>query len=473
MLTFASCDVEQQKRLARECPNSPFFVTSSRATAKSIRANPTPKLVASTGGPNTLIATEFTPEVADAVRMSNLIENKGQCTALRQFVCPTRDEKIVEKIYANATMISSPAEALEKGEFAGLYKQDASKFNVAYGYETLSTFGENLVHYRIGDKLPETIDEMWRQIYIDVTQPTAEELKSPEWIEEFSKWLNHHQPISLAINGDMELARTLFEKSALVVYTVGTNDKPALTCQARPQECETFGEFPPRKRLHEFSEFPVIIPSTTPGYFSKYSDEYLIKSATSEVLPSGYDDAEKIIDQSASDVRKGYLKLMVQYVLDACGPRIGHSKRTTLYGIQRPPLLKVGTVLRVEKGATFDDVALYALPFLVTNANEGFIISRSPDAVDVSSLGATVVEEETNSNEAEAWNSITLPGRYCGSEDLPLVAHFVSLLFPMGHIKSVKSDDEEFIAYFQESKKWLKPLVPLPLQPPSLISCCC
>jgi len=459
MLTFMSCDLEEQKRLTREFPKSPIFVTSSRETAKSIRKNPCERLVASTGGPNTMIATEFTPEVADAVRMSNLIENKGQCTALRQFICPTKDEKLVEKIYENASMISTPAEALEKGEFAALYKRDAKRFKTEEGYKTLDTFGNNLVHYRISDKLPVTINEMWREAYIDVTQPSKEELKSEKYIEELSRWLNHHQPISLAVNGDVELARLLFEKSALVVYTIGTNENPALTCQARPQQCETFGEFPPRKRLHEFSDFPVIIPSSTPGYFTQYTDEHLINSSTSVVLPDSCKSVEKIIDQCASRSRKGYFKLLVEYVIDACGPRQGHSKHTTLYGIQRPPLFKVHTVLRVEKGATLDDVVLYALPFLVTNAKEGFVISRSADAVDCSSLGVKVVEEVKNSLRDEAWNSITLPGKYSGcTTELPLVAHFVSLLFPMGHIKSVKKDDQDFLKCFKASKKWLRPL---------------
>merc|ERR1719383_94024 len=71
-------------------------------------------------------------------------------------------------------------------------------------------------------------------------------MTSEKFIEDMAQWLMTHQPISLAINGNQELARSLFEKSGLVVYTVGTLESPALTCQARPQEGETFGEFPPR-----------------------------------------------------------------------------------------------------------------------------------------------------------------------------------------------------------------------------------
>lgn len=37
-----------------------------------------------------------------------------------------------------------------------------------------------------------------------------------------------------------------------------------------------------------------------------------------------------------------------------------------------------------------------------------------------------------------------------------LAAHFVSNLVPVGHIKSTKIDDQEFLEYFSASEKWLK-----------------
>lgn len=37
-----------------------------------------------------------------------------------------------------------------------------------------------------------------------------------------------------------------------------------------------------------------------------------------------------------------------------------------------------------------------------------------------------------------------------------LAAHFVSNLLPVGHIKSTKLDDQEFINYFSASEKWLR-----------------
>jgi len=59
---------------------------------------------------------------------------------------------------------------------------------------------------------------------------------------------------SLAINMDDELGQYLFERTGQVVYTVGTEENPALTCQARPQEGEIFGEFPVRAELQEYTK---------------------------------------------------------------------------------------------------------------------------------------------------------------------------------------------------------------------------
>ena len=83
---------------------------------------------------------------------------------------------------------------------------------------------------------------------VDVTNsvPTslANKQKVKAEVTNLSKWLIHHQPISLAVNAKrsqvFDLGRTLFENTSLVVTTIGSTDKedapPAMTCQARPQD---------------------------------------------------------------------------------------------------------------------------------------------------------------------------------------------------------------------------------------------
>jgi hypothetical protein len=96
-----------------------------------------------------------------------------------------------------------------------------------------------------------------------MTAPTEADFGSDAQVDSLSQWLVRNQPISLAMNtvgGDMGYARSLFEKTSQVVYTVGHPGAPALTCQARPQEGEIFGEFPVRRDLAKYTRYPVFVP---------------------------------------------------------------------------------------------------------------------------------------------------------------------------------------------------------------------
>ena len=120
LLSYLSCRIDEQRRLMQACPLSPMHLTASREIASKIK-EVNPRLISSTGGPNTLVSTEcISDEIQNVVQMSNLIENKGQCTALRQWVnleCSGRGEAGGQKI---------TPETLEKmyGQFSQ-YKVDA------------------------------------------------------------------------------------------------------------------------------------------------------------------------------------------------------------------------------------------------------------------------------------------------------------------------------------------------------------
>ena len=86
MLTYAAISVDQTQQLFSEFPNGPMHITTSRQVAESVR-NDHKNVLSSTGGPNTLVATELTPDVAQAIRWSAAIENSGQCKHVFLLFC--------------------------------------------------------------------------------------------------------------------------------------------------------------------------------------------------------------------------------------------------------------------------------------------------------------------------------------------------------------------------------------------------
>jgi len=76
-VTYISATIDERQKMFKACQQCPLHLTGSRKIAKIIKGL-MPKTVASTGGPNTLIATDYTDAVGQAVQWSNLIENKGK-----------------------------------------------------------------------------------------------------------------------------------------------------------------------------------------------------------------------------------------------------------------------------------------------------------------------------------------------------------------------------------------------------------
>ena len=236
---------------------------------------------------------------------------------------------------------------------------------------------DRCVTAQVSNSLPsDDIDEMWRQGFLDVTT-TGDSFGSPEFVSEVSGWLNRHQPISLVVNGDYALMRTLWERSGMVVNTAGQGDteaSAALTAQARPQDGEIFGEFPPRRDLFKYTRFPAIVPSATAGYNTSYTATKLHDSVAS--CPAA------LRSVCSDDLTAGYCGVLAEYLRDACGAHQGSSlSRTVLYGLQRPPLEAGPSVVRLDASSTADDVAPYLLPFLITNARSSLQLSAPPAAV--------------------------------------------------------------------------------------------
>ena len=269
MVTYLSADYESQARLFAELPRSPGYFTCSRTVAHTLKSMHE-RTIASTGGPNTLVSTELSDEVAESIRMSASIENAGQCTALRHAVVPSTASDVDAMFAAErVTVRGSARDALSAGEFASVFDFSGRVFQREDGYTYLGDDGAPIAYRHSATLPPESIDEHWRQVYADVTSPDAG-IASDEFVGELSQWLVKHQPISLAVcdvEADYGLALRLFERTGQVVYTVGCST-PALTVAARPQDGEIFGEFPVRREMRKTSKYPVVVPSPTPMYNS-------------------------------------------------------------------------------------------------------------------------------------------------------------------------------------------------------------
>lgn len=305
-----------------------------------------------------------------------------------------------------------------------------------------------------GKSFPDEIEEMWRETYLDVMNCDLSE----NGVRDCAAWLNTHQPISLAVNGkDMpfELFNRLFERTALVVYTVGCDAKPALTAQARPQDGEVFGEFPPRHELSKYTKFPMVIP-TPPGYNTVYDDAFLEKKAE-EAFP--FPAYSSLLDRAVTDPKvKGYCHLLAEYLVDACqeSPKTGggNGGRTVLYGLQRPPL----DTISVIRGSNMNEIVPRLLPFLLTNAQNSVCVSTTK-LTNIEHLRNFDIKSELQTDDDfEEWCATAKPWNIIKKEfdEFPLVGQYLSVLMPCGHVKSTRSNDTEFLDFMKKSKKWLR-----------------
>ena len=113
---------------------------------------------------------------------------------------------------------------LTRGEFAGLF-EGLTTPPPGYGSRTR----DGKIGLKTSANLPGPLDEHWRVPLVDATLSGL----GPDAVADLAAWLREHQPISLAVNGEspFPLMRQLFERTGLVVYTVGDMEMPALTAQ--------------------------------------------------------------------------------------------------------------------------------------------------------------------------------------------------------------------------------------------------
>ena len=217
MVTYLSAELSEQQRLFQAASSRcPMYFTGSRPVAEALRQQMGP-VMASTGGPNTLVTTELTPEVAEAIRMSACIENSGQCTALRHAVVPGATAEQVSDLFRDTKTVPEASDALSAGEFSAVLNAAAPVMHREAGYTVHED--NNQICFKVSPALPPPgIEEQWRNVYADVTTGFAD-VTSDAFIDELAGWLVDNQPITVAFNGDYAAARKLWERTGQVVFT--------------------------------------------------------------------------------------------------------------------------------------------------------------------------------------------------------------------------------------------------------------
>ena len=190
----------------------------------------------------------------------------------------------------------------------------------------------------------------------------------------------------------------------------------------------------------------MVVPSPTAAYNSSYTNEFLVAKSAAvaeefsflKALPHG--------------TLRGWCATMVEYLVDACGvhrgdgSKTGGPNRTILYGLQRTPVGQRTAIV----GTSFEDIAPALVPFIVTNARDSVTVFVE-NASGLEELGVDVKPASCFSDE-ESWYNVIKEEK----PDYALADHHISKYFPLGHIKSTRSDDEAFVDYFSKSEKWLK-----------------
>jgi hypothetical protein len=515
MITYISASLQDIQGILQACEHSTgnLYATCSRDVAAEIMKI-YPKTIASTGGPNTYVCTNWETNTSStmfktglAIADSATIESAGQCTALRHCVVPSTmsDQDCYNILLDNISTIDSPNVALAESQYAGVIApaktstvptlqqpQPAVKLEQYERLDTRQRQHDVDVYVKVhsNNELPKSDDipEFWRKVVVDftkfdlvqtkhITQGKIQIRPSEESaIHKLATWLNINQPISLAITGPRHEAIMvgiqLWERTGLVVHTIGSSDHimdmpPAMTCQARPQDGECFGEFPPRNDMSLYTKFPVIIPSSNPSYDTVYKEEYLI-SRGRELSEYMIKSTKNILMAIADDAVRGYCVLLIEYLQNACrkNPKSGYSKtRSVLFGIQRLPL-GMKTILRCPKHSSWDDLAPIYILFQSTNARDQAEVSIHPDNVLIIKLCQQLklpmtIESDADftsqmSNRTDIFHSVSISGAH--SSRFPMVGNFVSLYLPFGHIKSTMANDDEFDLKVRMSEKWLNTL---------------
>lgn len=209
------------------------------------------------------------------------------------------------------------------------------------------------------------------------------------------------------------------------------------------------------------------MPSSTPSYDAEYSVDYLKSLPVDEYFAKS---TRVLLEEIKDNATRGFCTEVIHYLQDATmkNPKVGLGKsRTAIWGLQRPPL-GTKTLVRCTAEATWDAVAPIFMMFYATNARDQVELSVDPTNEVLISLclkyGLPYSTDTDTSFSKKAMADDTgvfnvVPVNATKQEYFPMAGQFVSLYFPLGHIKSTMPNDDEFtIKLSQLSDKWLTTL---------------
>jgi hypothetical protein len=128
------------------------------------------------------------------------------------------------------------------------------------------------------------------------------------------------------------------------------------------------------------------------------------------------------------------------------------SSRTAVWGLQRPPL---GTTTYIACITSFDDMAPSLLLFFATNAKDQVVVVTEKSEIKSVCLkhGIETVGSVNKHSLSPGDNYEEVVGPV---DTFPMVGHFVTTLFPVGHIQLTMSNDDDFLAQVMILQKWLR-----------------
>jgi hypothetical protein len=125
---------------------------------------------------------------------------------------------------------------------------------------------------------------------------------------------------------------------------------------------------------------------------------------------------------------------------------------TAVWGLQRPPL---GTTTYLVCNTSFDDMAPSLFLFFATNAKDQVVVVTEKSEIKglCSKHGIETLSLIEKSSLSPGDNYKEL--KSC-LDTFVMVGHFITTLFPIGHIKSTMPNDDEFLARATTLTKWLR-----------------